>query len=80
MDIFRDDGQDLPDYLDAYCGKMANEWKTLTEEEMDYAITHVREFDLPDTLKTIEILASEVGFTRFEALDQHTWHRLIRMA
>ncbi len=80
VDIFRDEGQDLPDYLDAYCGKMANEWKTLTEEEMDYAITHVRDFDLPDTLKTIEILASEVGFTRFEALDQHTWHRLIRMA
>jgi SAM-dependent methyltransferase len=80
VDVFRDLGQQLPDYLDAYCEKMAHEWKTLTKEEMDYAITHVREFDTPDTLKTIEMLASEAGFTRFETLDQYTWHRLIQMA
>ena len=80
VDVFRDLGQHLPDYLDAYCEKMANEWKTLTKEELDYAISHVREFDTPDTLKTIEILASEAGFTRFKTLDQYTWHRLIQMA
>jgi SAM-dependent methyltransferase len=80
VDVFRGVGQHLPDYLDAYCEKMANEWKTLTKEEMDYAITHVREFDTPDTLKTIEILASEAGFTRFENVNQFTWHRLIQMA
>ena len=79
VDVFRDEGQDLPDYLDAYCGKMANEWKTLTEEEMDYAITHVREFDMPETLKTLEILASKAGLKRCETIEQQTWHRLIRI-
>jgi hypothetical protein len=34
VDVFRDEGQHLPNYLDAYCEKMANEWKTLTKEEM----------------------------------------------
>jgi len=79
IDVARDENQDLPAYLDAYCGRMESEWSSLTPEELRFAVTHVRENDLPERVSDLRAMAAEAGFTDFQDIQHHTWHHLFWM-
>lgn len=77
IDVARDEGQDLPAYLDAYCGTMARDWTALEAGELDFAIGHVRRYDLPETLDGLLGMAEQAGFTEAQRLGQYTWHHAL---
>jgi SAM-dependent methyltransferase len=79
IDVLRDEGQSLPDYLDTYIGVMERDWTTLTPEECRYATTHVRNFDRPGTLGDLRARSETAGFREFQPVCRHTWHHLVRM-
>jgi SAM-dependent methyltransferase len=79
IDVLRDEGQSLPDYLDAYIGVMERDWTTLTPEECRYATTHVRHFDRPGTLGELRARSEVAGFREFQPVCRHSWHHLVGM-
>ena len=79
IDVLRDEGQSLPDYLDAYIGVMERDWTTLTPEECRYATTHVRHFDRPGTLAELIARSEVAGFREFQPVCRHTWHHLVSL-
>ena len=79
IDVARDEGQALPAYLDAYCGTMAREWRSLSAEELSFAVRHVRENDLPEPASALAAMAQQAGFARCQPLARFTWHHLFMM-
>jgi len=62
IDIMRDPGQNLSDYLDAYCLGVQTNWLQLEPEEMTASCHHIRHYDLPETAETLAALAKAAGF------------------
>lgn len=79
IDVLREEDQSLADYLDAYCGTMASEWRVLSPEELDFAIAHVRDCDRPDSLGQLRALAAQAGFGRLIPHARHAWHHLVSL-
>ncbi len=63
VDVFRDEGQDREDYLDAYCKDMSRRWTTLTQAEGQIAMEHVRTHDFPESLEDFLTLGKAVGLS-----------------
>ena len=79
IDVLRDEGQSLPDYLDAYIGVMERDWTALTPEECHYATTHVRHSDRPGTLSELRARSEVAGVRKFQPVRRHTWHHLVSL-
>jgi len=79
IDVLRDEGQSLTDYLDTYIGVMERDWTALTPEENRYVTTHVRHFDQPGTLGDLRTRSGVAGFREFQPVCRHTWHHLVRL-
>jgi hypothetical protein len=78
IDVMREEGQDLPTYLDAYCGTMRQEWLALEPLELDYAITHVRNHDQPETPRLLKGMAERAGLADFRQVSRHGYHHVLR--
>lgn len=77
VDVMRDDDQDLPAYLEAYCSLMERDWHGLNRQELDFIIDHVRGNDVPETVTDTRRMALEAGFTRAESILQRNFHHLL---
>ncbi len=77
IDVARDPGQDLPAYHDAYCGTMEREWTALLPQELEFAVTHVRNNDQPETLDDLLAMAERAGLADIRRLGQYTWHHAL---
>jgi SAM-dependent methyltransferase len=77
IDVAREEDQPLPAYLDAYCGMMERDWHGLDPAEMDYAISHVRDNDRPETLSDLRAMAERAGLSDFRHVARYTWHHVL---
>lgn len=77
VDVMRDDDQDLPAYLEAYCSLMERDWQGLNRQELDFIIDHVRGNDVPEPVADTLRMALAAGFTRAESILQRTFHHLL---
>ncbi len=74
VDVFRNKNQSREDYLDAYCEDMTQRWTTLTAEEAQLAIEHVRTHDLPETLEDFLQLAQQAGLSHGKEVLRQGFH------
>lgn len=74
VDVFRNEGQCREEYLDAYCEDMKQRWTTLTPEEGQMAVEHVRNHDLPETVEDFLRLAHEEGLSRRGQVLRYGFH------
>lgn len=77
VDVFREDGQSLQDYLASYCQEMRNEWEALTPDDLEMATHHVSTFDLPETPEDFMRLAESEGLRPVAPMIQHGFHGLL---
>lgn len=64
----RNDGEGRPAYLDRFEEIARKDWTSLSREEFDEAINHVRTCDLPETVSGWETMGREAGFSRIAEL------------
>ena len=79
IDVARDEDQDLPAYLKAYCRTMARDWTSLNAEELGYVTTHVRENDKPERVSDLAAMAVAAGFAGLHPVARHTWHHVFSL-
>jgi len=77
VDVFRKDGQSREDYLDAYCEDMTHRWTSLTPEEGQIAIEHVRTYDQPESIANFLQIAEKSGLRPEGRPIQHGYHALM---
>ncbi len=79
VDVIRDEGQPLKDYLDAFCEAMRHDWVRLNPEELSHTIRHVRESDRPATLNQLRDLSSQTGFHDMKTVYRTGWYHLLSL-
>ena len=79
VDVIREQGQSLADYLDAFCEDMRRQWLKLSPEELDHAIRHVRDCDQPPTLEQLREIALQAGLDDFHPVYRKDWYQLITL-
>ena len=58
-DVFREEGENLSDYLERFCENIRTRWSCLSAEEIEHTENHVRGFDRPTTARELQMLARE---------------------
>lgn len=76
VDVAREEEQDLAAYLDAYCDTMTREWTLMTAAELDFAVTHVRNHDLPEPPSLLRKLAEAAGLRDFREISRYGCHHV----
>lgn len=79
IDVVREEGQSLDDYLAAYLERMRG-WTAVAPELIDEACDHVAAHDQPDPFSTLRSLAADAGLGHAEILERHGPHHLLRFA
>ncbi len=77
IDVVREEGQSLADYLEAYLERMRG-WTAVSPELIDEACEHVAAYDQPDAFSTLADLARSGGLGRSEIVDRHGPHHLLK--
>ena len=77
VDVCREEGETLPDYLDAYAAWVRAAMTGLTRPEHDAICAHIVENDRPETVSTFDRFAEKAGLKRFVSATPHKWHRLL---
>lgn len=77
IDVVREEGQSLADYLAGYLKRMRG-WTAVAPELIDEACEHVAAHDQPDTFSTLSSLAAAAGLGKAEIVERHGPHHLLR--
>jgi SAM-dependent methyltransferase len=77
IDTTREEDENLPIYLDRYCGWLRAEWKALSPAALDAICVHIRNNDFPETLSALQVMAHDGGFAQVTEIDRFRWHRTL---
>lgn len=77
VDVVREEGESLPDYLESYTGWIRNGRTSLTGAEHDAICDHIRNNDLPEAVSTLDGFATSAGMKRIGIAEPHKWHRML---
>jgi SAM-dependent methyltransferase len=77
IDTTREEDENLPIYLDRYCGWLRAEWKALSPAALDAICAHIRNNDFPETLSALQVMATDAGFAQGIEIDRFRWHRTL---
>lgn len=61
-DVFRGSGEDLAAYLERYVARIRRGWHSLSPEQQEQTIAHLRSCDIPADRGAIEAAASAAGW------------------
>lgn len=78
IDVLREEGQELGDYLASYLRLMREEWTAIPAEMIEEACEHVAAHDQPASFSELSSVARSVGWTSAEILERHGPHHLLR--
>jgi cyclopropane fatty-acyl-phospholipid synthase-like methyltransferase len=78
IDTFREEHQDLPSYLAAYCHWLRTDWQGIDPEEKEIACQHILENDFPETLADFAAFSQQAGFSAFQSVSRYQWHHVLR--
>jgi SAM-dependent methyltransferase len=76
VDVMREEGQALPEYLDDYNSAVATQWEALTRAERNEVQEHIRNCDFPETPSLLQSLAENAGLKKNRKLEKRTWHEV----
>lgn len=76
-DVVREEGESLPDYLDAYSNYLREAMVALEDAERDAIREHILSFDLPEPCSVLRAQAESAGLRMLDAAAPHKWHRLL---
>lgn len=79
-DVVREEGQSLPDYLDAYSAYLREVMVALDDAEREEIRQHIVSFDLPEPRSLLQAQAETAGLRVLEAATPHKWHGLLPFA
>jgi SAM-dependent methyltransferase len=80
VDVVREEGQSLPDYLDAYSGWVRRTMATLAAPETEAICEHLIGNDMPEPASVLTAQASAAGLRLIDAAAPQVWHRLLVFA
>lgn len=80
IDTFKEPNEALPDYLNAYCQWINNDWIGITEEEKALACQHIIDNDIPETLADTQQLAEQASFTKCQEISHYRWHKVLLLS
>lgn len=75
IDVMREEHEDRPRYLQSYLRRVAEQWISLSAEDLEELTSHVELNDFPEQASTYQAMALEAGFASARRLNQHTWHQ-----
>ncbi len=78
IDVVREEHEDLPGYLAAYCGWLRDDWQGIDGREKAIACQHIMENDFPETLLTLQAFSVQAGFTACRTISRYQWHNVLR--
>lgn len=76
VDTVKDEGETLQAYYDHYLAYARQHWTALHPEELARVSDHVRSNDYPENAATLEKMAKDAGFLRYEIVAKYHWHQL----
>lgn len=77
VDVCREEGETLPDYLNAYTAWVRIAMTGLSQPEHEAICAHIIENDRPETASTFDRFAEQAGLRRVGSATPHKWHRLL---
>ena len=77
IDVMREEGQDLPQYLQTYCLQILQHWQGLDAPEREILSRHVADYDLPEMPSTLQQLAKQAGFSDYRLISQYSAHHVV---
>lgn len=80
VDVVREEGQPLDDYLDGYLGTMRATWTAVHPEQLDEACAHVASFDFPEMLSDLTAMAANAGLAQTRLLQRHAQHHILQFS
>ncbi len=79
-DVFREEGQSLRDYFDAYSEYLRDAMVSLDPSERDAIREHIVSFDVPEPCSRLQAQAEAAGLRLLEIVTPQKWHRLLSFA
>ena len=81
-DIFLPAGCDRATYFECYLEEVRRAWTALTADEYEHIAAHIREYDFPESMETVQEIGREAGFSQAEKVGTvpGDFHRVIRLA
>lgn len=77
IDTVREEEEDLPAYLNAYCAWLRQDWIGIEPEEKDIACRHIIDNDFPEDLGTLQAISRQAGFGDCRELSRYRWHHVL---
>lgn len=80
VDVVREEGQPLDEYLQGYLGTMRTTWTAVQPEHLDEACAHVAAFDFPEMLSDLTQMAVNAGLKQTRLLRRHAQHHVLHFS
>jgi SAM-dependent methyltransferase len=80
VDVMREENQDRETYLEGYLRFMREEWTAVPREQLEEACAHVRDYDYPEPLSTLQEMAREAGLPHMQLIGRHAQHHALLFA
>lgn len=77
VDTVREEHEDLPGYLEAYC-TWVHKWQGIDNEEQGLVCRHILDNDFPETFSTLKVFSQQAGFASCQAISRYKWHSVLR--
>ena len=80
VDVVREENQDRESYLEGYLRFMREKWTAVPREQLEEACAHVRDYDHPERLATLQEMARQAGLSHMRLVDRHAQHHTLLFA
>jgi SAM-dependent methyltransferase len=80
VDVVREENQDRETYLEGYLRFMREKWTEVPLDQLEEACAHVRDYDHPETLSTLQEMARHAGFLHMQLIGRHAQHHTLLFA
>ncbi|OQW86967.1 MAG: hypothetical protein BWK78_09530 [Thiotrichaceae bacterium IS1] len=76
VDAVREESEDLPTYLNAYCDQVHNQWHHIDLEEKEFICRHVTTDDFAETASTLQMMAVQAGFSSCQKVSKYSMNQV----
>jgi SAM-dependent methyltransferase len=80
VDVVREENEDREAYLEGYLRFMREKWTAVPREQLEEACAHVRDYDYPEPLSTLQEMARQAGFPHMRLIGRHAQHHTLLFA
>jgi SAM-dependent methyltransferase len=77
VDVVREEHQDRETYLEGYLRFMREQWTEVPREQLEEACAHVRDYDYPESLSSLQEMAGQAGLPHIRLIGRHAQHHTL---